>query len=121
MCSVWQGLNPATLIAPLATMVAPTASGRARTYRFVHSETAPAKPMHNKGSDETNSEGFSAHPETSRRSAAHVRRHPASSGRLCEALERIPAVVRFAWNGSRSVQNGAATAIGIGCCGGLEV
>src|SRR3954466_5445411 len=94
MCSVWQGLNPATLIAPLATMIAPAASGCARTCRFVTSQTAHAKPMHNKGSDETNSEGFSAHPELSRRSAAHVRRHPASSGRLCEALERILAVVQ---------------------------
>src|SRR4051812_28610580 len=93
MCSVWQGLNPATLIAPLATMMAPAASGPARYCRFVHTETAPAKPMRNKGSDETNSEGFSAHPELSRRSAAHARRHPASSGRLCELLDRILAVV----------------------------
>src|SRR4051795_8877948 len=61
--------------------------------RFVHTETAPAKPMRNKGSDETNSEGFSAHPELSRRSAAHARRHPTSSGRLCEVLDRILAVV----------------------------
>src|SRR4051812_20695480 len=74
-------------------MMAPTASGRAQYCRFVHAETAPAKPMHNKGSDETNSEGFSAHPELSRRSAAHVRRHHASSGRLCEVLDRILAVV----------------------------
>src|SRR3954447_307896 len=75
-------------------MMAPTASGRAQYCRFVHTETAPAKPMRNKGSDETNSEGFSAHPELSRRSAAHARRHPASSGRLCEVLDRILAVVR---------------------------
>src|SRR3954453_19017142 len=102
-------------------MIAPAASDRARTCRFVHTETAPAKPMRNKGSDETNSEGFSAHPELSRRSAAHARRHPASWGRLCEVLDRIPTVVRFAGNGSRSVQNGAATAIGIGCCAGLEL
>src|SRR3982751_6903410 len=96
MCSVWQGLNPATLIAPLATMIAPAASGRAQYCRFVHTETAPAKPMRNKGSDETNSEGFSAHPELSRRSAAHARRHPASSGRLCEVLDRILAGVHLA-------------------------
>src|SRR5215212_6916691 len=75
-------------------MIAPTASDRARYCRFVHTETAPAKPMHNKGSKETNSEGFSAHPEPSRRSAAHVRRHPASWGRLCEVLDRILAVVQ---------------------------
>src|SRR3954466_5170389 len=94
MCSVWQGLNPATLIVPLATMIAPAASGCARTYRFAHSQTAHAKSMHNKGPKETNSEGFSAHPELSRRSAAHARRHPASSGRLCEVLDRILAVVQ---------------------------
>src|SRR4051794_18142362 len=79
---------------PLATMMAPTAFGRAQYCRFVHTETAPAKPMRNKGSDETNSEGFSAHPELSRRSAAHARRHPASWGRLCEVLDRILAVVQ---------------------------
>src|SRR3954452_19141390 len=50
--------------------------------------------MRNKGPKETNSEGFSAHPELSRRSAAHARRHPASSGRLCEVLDRILAVVQ---------------------------
>src|SRR3954464_7426305 len=75
-------------------MMAPAAFGRVRYCRFAHAETAPAKPMHNKGSKETNSEGFSAHPEPSRRSAAHVRRHPASWGRLCEVLDRILAVVR---------------------------
>src|SRR5215213_8953600 len=75
-------------------MSAPTASDRARYCRFVHTETAPAKPMHNKGSKETNSEGFSAHPEPSRRSAAHVRQHPASSGRLCEVWsESLPGSV----------------------------
>ncbi len=74
-------------------MMAPTALGRARYCRFVHAGTAPAKPMHNKGSKETNSEGFSAHLEPSRRSATHVRRHPASWGRLCELLDRILAVV----------------------------
>src|SRR3954464_12417102 len=77
-------------------MMAPAAFGRVRYCRFAHAETAPAKPMHNKGSKETNSEGFRAHPEPSRRSAAHVRRHPASWGRLCEVLDRILAVVPYA-------------------------
>src|SRR4051794_11399828 len=53
------------------------------------------RAMRNKGSKETNSEGFSAHPEPSRQSATHVRRHPASWGRLCEVLERILAVVHL--------------------------
>ena len=66
MCSVWYGLNPATRVVPLAMMMAPAASGRARYCRFAHTETARAKPMHNKGFGRTDSEGFSAHPWPSR-------------------------------------------------------
>src|SRR3954469_13528890 len=93
MCSVRQGLNPATLIAPLATMIAPAASGCARTCRFAHAETACAKPMHNKDFGRTDSEGFSAHSEPSRTPAAHARWRPASWSRLCEVLDRILAGV----------------------------
>src|SRR3954447_10452449 len=94
MCSVRQGLNPATLIAPLATMIAPAASGCARTCRFAHAETACAKPMHNKDFGRTDSEGFSAHAEPSRTPAAHARWRPASWSRLCEVLDRILAGVQ---------------------------
>src|SRR3954467_453623 len=94
MCSVRQGLNPATLIAPLATMIAPAASGCARTCRFAHAETACAKPMHNKDFGRTDSEGFSAHWEPSRTPAAHARWRPASWSRLCEVLDRILAGVQ---------------------------
>ena len=44
-------------------IMAYAASGRARCCRFVHAETARAKPMYNKGFGRTKSERFSAHPQ----------------------------------------------------------
>src|SRR3954468_13029526 len=77
-------------------MMAPAAFGRVRYCRFVHTETARAKPMHSKGLWRTDSEEFSAHPEPSRTPAAHARGRPASSSLLCELLDRILAVVHVA-------------------------
>src|SRR3954468_20333929 len=74
-------------------MMAPAAFGRARSCRFVHTETARAKPMHSKGLWRPDSEEFSAHPEPSRTPAAHARGRPASSRLLCERLDRILAGV----------------------------
>src|SRR3954469_509191 len=74
-------------------MMAPAAFGRVRSCRFVHTETARAKPMHSKGLWRPDSEEFSAHPEPSRTPAAHARGRPASSRLLCELLDRILAGV----------------------------
>src|SRR4051794_542688 len=74
-------------------MMAPAAFGRVRYCRFVHTETARAKPMHSKGLWRPDSEEFSAHPEPSRTPAAHARGRPASSRLLCELLDRILAGV----------------------------
>src|SRR3954453_7363851 len=76
-------------------MMAPAAFGRVRYCRFVHAETARAKPMHSKGLWRPDSEEFSAHPEPSRTPAAHARGRPASSRLLCELLDRILAGVRL--------------------------
>src|SRR3954452_1082377 len=76
-------------------IMAPAAFGRVRSCRFVHTETARAKPMHSKGLWRTDSEEFSAHPEPSRTPAAHARGRPASSRLLCELLDRILAGVRY--------------------------
>src|SRR4051812_18767979 len=80
-------------------MMAPAAFGRIRYCRFVHTETARAKPMHSKGLWRPDSEEFSAHPEPSRTPAAHARGHPASSRLLCELLDRILAGVRIGSGG----------------------
>src|SRR3954452_18613123 len=74
-------------------IMAPAAFGRVRSCRFVHTETARAKPMHSKGLWRPDSEEFSAHPEPSRTPAAHARGRPASSRLLCELLDRILAGV----------------------------
>src|SRR3954469_11281011 len=96
-------------------IMAYAASGRARSCRFAHTETARAKPMHSKGLWRPDSEEFSAHPEPSRTPAAHARGRPASSRLLCELLDRILAEVRYRF--SRAVAIGRSTSLGAGIRG----